>query len=577
MAYDLVIRGGIVVDGTGLARRRADVAVAGGRIAAVGHVSPRERAERTIDAGGLVVAPGIVDLHTHYDPQLTFDPWATSSCFHGVTTVVAGNCGFSLAPTRAADRPYAQALFAAVEGMAPAALDGVAWDFESFAEYLAARAGRLGVNLACYVGHSSLRRFAMGAAASEREATPAEIAGMRRLVREAMSAGAAGFSSSHAPTQVDGDGRPVASRFASLGELRELVHEAGLAGGGSIAYLPKSVIGGLDADDEALLIELGLLSRLPIVIQGLGGRDKVDVPGAGWERAREFLEEAGRRGAAVFSLLRNHPFDRPIDLERGSPLYAGVPAWHALMGLPHAEKVARLRDPAQRAVLRTAVEHPNRDPDAGSTLPPPHWDAVFVDEVADPAHARFLRRSIAEIAAELGQPPADAMLDLALAEDLRVRFRWESRSPAWEASVRESLRHASMLIGVSDGGAHLDRDDGAEWSSFFLRFWVLERRAFSLEEGIRQLTQVPAALAGLHERGALLPGHAADIVLFDPESVGPGTKRVEHDLPGGEGRFVARPRGFAATIVNGEPIVLDGKLTGALPGRVLRPLGTRGS
>jgi len=572
MAHDLVIRGGIVVDGTGLARRRADVAIERGRIAAVGHVSA-SGAARVIDAGGLIVAPGIIDLHTHYDPQLTFDPWAISSCYHGVTSVLAGNCGFSIAPTRAADRPYIQAMFAAVEGMAPVALDGVSWDFESFPDYLAARASRLGVNLACYVGHSSLRRYVMGAAASEREATDEEVAAMRRLVREAIAAGAAGFSSSHAPTQLDGDGRPIASRFASQGELRALVLQAGLAGAGSVAYLPKSVIGGLDAADEQLLIELALSSRAPIVIQGLGGRDKTDTPGAGWDRAQAFLAEAAERGAAIFSLLRNHPFDRPIDLAKGTPLYAGVETWHALMALSPEAKLAQLRDPAVRARMRDAVEHPNRDPDAGSTLPPPHWDVTFVDEVSDPRHEKYLRRSIAEIAAELGKAPADAMLDLALETRLGTKFRWENRTAKWESSVRESLHHPSMLMGVSDGGAHLDRDDGADWSSFFLRFWVQERGAFTLEEGVRQLTQVPAALAGFAARGALLPGYAADVMLFDPARVGPGTKRIVHDLPGGEGRFVARPQGFVATLVNGVPIVEDGKLTGALPGQVLRPVG----
>ncbi len=454
--------------------------------------------------------------------------------------------------------------------MAPAALDGVAFQFETFAEFLASRAGRLGVNFACYVGHSTLRRAVMGADATQREATRAEIDAMRHALREAIAAGAAGFSSSHSPTQVDGDGAPVPSRLASREELLALVEETGRAGGGSISYLPKSVVGGLDAADEELLIELGLRSRLPIVIQGVGGRDKVDVPTAGWDRAQAFFAEAARRGAAIFSLLRNHPFDRAFDLASGTPLYAGVPAWHAFMALSRAAKLAALRDPDRRALLRDAVEHPNRDPDAGSTLPPPRWEVVFVDEVSDPRHERYLRRTIAEIAAEQGVAPADALLDLALAEDLATRFRFENKTPEWERAVRESMKHPSILIGVSDGGAHLDRDDGAEWSSYFLRFWVLDRGEWTLEEGIRQLTQVPAALAGFADRGALLPGFAADLFIFDPASIGPGVKRRVSDLPGGE-RYFARPNGIAATIVNGVPIVLDGKLTGALPGQVVRP------
>jgi N-acyl-D-aspartate/D-glutamate deacylase len=571
VGYDLVIRGGIVVDGTGLARRRADVAIEAGRIARIGYVSDAASAGRVIDADGLIVAPGIVDAHTHYDPQLTFDPYATSSCYHGVTTVLAGNCGFSIAPTRQRDRGYIKALFAKVEGMAPAALDGLQWDFESFPEYLAAREGKLGVNMACYVGHSSVRRYVMGPDATRREATPVEIEQMRVLVREAVEAGAAGFSSSHVPTQVDGADDPIPSRFASLDELRALVEAAGRAGGGSISYLPKSVIGGLDAADEALLIELGQLARQPIVIQGLGGRDKVDVPGGGWPQAQAFLQEAGRCGAAVFSLLRNHPFDRPIDLDTACPLYAGVFPWHAFLQLSHREKLAQLRDPDVRDALRGAIDNPNRDPDAGSTLPPPHWDVTFVEEVAHPENEKYLRRSIAEIAEERGVAPADAMLDLALQEDLKTKFRWENKTAAWEQAVRESMKHPSMLMGVSDGGAHLDRDDGSDWSSYFLRFWVLDRQVWSLEEGIRQLTQVPAAVAGFDDRGMLLPGYAADLMIFDLETVGPGSKRLVHDLPGGEGRFSARPRGFKATIVNGEPIVEDGKLTNALPGQLLRP------
>ncbi|MDE0912043.1 MAG: amidohydrolase family protein, partial [Myxococcota bacterium] len=302
--------------------------------------------------------------------------------------------------------------------------------------------------------------------------------------------------------------------------------------------------------------------------------DKVDAPNAAWGQAKAFFDRAASQGAAIFSLLRNHPFDRPIDLDAGSSLYAGVFPWHEFMDCSHEEKLKRLRDPETRDRMRPAVDQPNRDPNAGSTLPPPHWDVTFVDEVTRPEHERFLRRSILDIASELNKHPADAMLDLALAEELKIKFRWENKTAAWEEAVRESMKHPSMLMGVSDGGAHLDRDDGADWSSYFLRSWVLDRSEWTLEEGIRQLTQVPAALAGFAGRGAILPGYAADIMIFDPETVGPGTKRMVYDLPGGEGRYSARPRGFMATVVNGEPIVLNGKLQSALPGQLVRPVGT---
>src|SRR5947207_888839 len=360
MAYDRIVKNGIVVDGTGLARRRGDVGVRDGRIVDVGHLTESVAGARVVEADGLFVAPGIIDAHTHYDPQVTFDAWATSSCYHGVTTVLAGNCGFSIAPTRERDRDFISRMFARVEGMSPVALSGVEWDFESFPEYFAARRDRLGVNLACYVGHSTVRRWVMGPDASEREATSDEVEQMRRVVAKSMDAGAAGFSSSHAPTQLDGDGRPIPSRFAGLDELRALVAEAGRHHGGSVSYLPASSIGGLDHDDKELLVELGVDSRLPIVIQGLGGRNKVDAPTAGWPEAEAFLGDAARRGAAIFSLLRNHPFDRAFSLESGTQLYDGVPAWAAFMFLSHDEKLARLRDPGVRDELRDAVDHPNK-------------------------------------------------------------------------------------------------------------------------------------------------------------------------------------------------------------------------
>lgn len=571
MGYDLIVKNGVVVDGTGLARRRGDVGVRDGRIVDVGHLADSVGGARVIDADGLFVAPGIIDAHTHYDPQLTFDSWATSSCYHGVTTVLAGNCGFSVAPTRERDREFIARMFAKVEGMSPAALSGVTWDFESFPEYLAARRAKLGVNLACYIGHSSLRRWVMGPDASERAASSDEIEQMRRVVADSMEAGAAGFSSSHAPTQLDGDSRPIPSRFAALDELRALVTEAGRHRGGSVSYLPASSIGGLDHDDKELLVALGIDSRLPIVIQGLGGRNKVDAPTAGWTEAEAFLGDAAARGAAIFSLLRNHPFDRAFSLESGTQLYDGVPAWAAFMFLEHGEKLTRLRDAGVRAELRDAVEHPNRDSAKGSTLPPPHWHVVFVDEVTKPEHEKFLKRSIKDIAGEMGKSPADVMLDMALDEDLGTVFRWENKTAEWEEAVRESQRHPSMIIGVSDGGAHLDRDDGSDWSSYFLRFWVFDRRLWTVEEGVRQMTQVPAALCGFTDRGLVLPGYAADLFLFDPETVGPGTKKQVADFPGGETRYSARPEGVHATIVNGRPIVVDGELTGELPGHVVSP------
>jgi N-acyl-D-aspartate/D-glutamate deacylase len=571
--YDLAIMGGIVVDGTGLARRRGDIGVKDGRIVKIGFVQPSD-AEQVIDADGLHVAPGIVDAHTHYDPQLTFEPHATSSCYHGVTTVLAGNCGFSVAPNRPDQRDYLTRMFAKVEGMSPVALSAVQWEFESFPEFLASRRGKLGVNMACYVGHSAVRRTVMGEAGSEREATDDEVEQMRGVVAEAMEAGAAGFSSSHGPTQLDGDGRPVPSRFASMGELEVLCAEAGRHNGGSISYLHRSAIGGLDQPDKDLLLRLGTVSRLPIILQGLGGRSKVDVPGAEWEQVSQWIEEVGRQGVAIFSLLRNHPFDRDFRIETGTNLYEGVPAWHRAVGpgVARDDRLALLSDPVARDAMRHAVEHPNTDGAKGSTLPPPRWSVVEVDEVATPHNEKFVRRTIADIATEQGKEPADVLLDLALDEDLRTVFRYVNKSRAWEEAVAHGQSHPAMIIGVSDGGAHLDRDDGSDWSTAFLAFWVRDRKLWSLEEGIRQLTQVPAALLGFENRGALLPGYWADAFVFDPDTIELESKRQVRDFPGGEARYSARPRGISWTIVNGVPIVHDGEvLTHNLPGHVVRP------
>jgi N-acyl-D-amino-acid deacylase len=574
MKYDLLITNGLVVDGTGLPRRRADVAILDGRIAGLGHFD-ESSAARVIDAKGRIVAPGIVDPHTHYDPQLTFEPYGTSSCYHGVTTVLAGNCGFSIAPTRHADREFITQIFARVEDMSPGSLAGIPWDFESFPEYLESREKQLGINAAFYIGHCNLRRWVMGEDCNTREATAEEIEKMRVLVREAMDAGAAGLSSTHAPTHLDAADRPVPSRLASKDELDALVHEVGLSNRGSISYLPYSSIGGLDEEDGEFLIKLALRSRLPIIIQGLGARSKVDAPTATWEHSRAYLERARSQGAGVYSMLMARPFNRRFSLAEGTSMFEAVFPFQRLFGEAKTvdARIAMLGDSSYRDAIRNAVENPNCDASLGSTLPPPSLTQVQVFHASLPENQKLIGRTLAEVAEERGVAPMDVMIDVALSEDLAVEFIWRTETEAWKEGTHTASLHPHMVIGTSDGGAHLGRDDGAEWSSYFLRYWVREWGKWELEEAIRQMTQQPAALIGLTDRGMLLKGYAADIMIFDPDEIGPGRKEFVNDFPNGEGRWSSRPEGVYATIVNGTPIVLDGELVEGCgyPGRVVRP------
>ncbi|MEX2293276.1 MAG: amidohydrolase family protein [Acidimicrobiales bacterium] len=573
--FDLVIINGIVVDGTGLPRRRADIGVRDGRIAAIGFIDASD-GTRVIDAKGMVVAPGIVDPHTHYDPQLTFEPYGTSSCYHGVTTVVTGNCGFSVAPLKPGDAPWLIQLFARVEGMDASALEGIPVDgFETFPEFLASMRGQIGINAAFYVGHCALRRYVMGDAAQEREATSDEVDQMVDLVRDAMEAGAAGFSSTHSPTHFDSADRPVPSRLSSLDELKALAAAAGHAGGGSLAYLPGSAVGGITPDDEALLIEMSLLSRMPVIIQGLGARSKVDAPTAGWDNAKRFVDEATEQGAAVYSMAMSKPFNRTFDLAAGTKLYEGALALNRLFTEAGtvAERMALVADPAFRDAARDSVENPNRDPSAGPTLPPPAWTDLQVNKVSKPENEKLIGRSLVDIAAERGVHPTDAFLDIAASEDLTVEFVWRTENPEWIDGTRIAQEDPHMIVGTSDGGAHLDRDDGAEAHSWFLQHWVREWKGFTLEEGVRQITAIPAALCGFTDRGVLLVGNAADIMIFDPDTIGPDQKVLAHDFPNGAPRWTSKPRGMRATIVNGVPIVIDGELQAdaGLPGQVLSP------
>jgi len=562
MAFDTIIKGGTVVDGSGLPRRRADVGIKLGCITDVGRLSG---ARRTIDADGLIVMPGIVDAHTHYDPQLTFDPYATSSCFHGVTTVVAGNCGYSIAPCARQDHDWLAELFAKVEGMTPSVLrEGLQWDWDTFPTFLERLDQRLGINMAVYIGHSALRRFVMGDAASERAATEDELKQMRTLVRDAMASGAAGFSSSHAPTHVDQFGRPVPSRHAPFEEVLALAEAAGEGGAGSIAYLAESAVQGYDARDRQRLVELAHRSGLPIVVQGMGYR-----PGARerWDDQSRFLADARGQGAAIYSMLRTQPFMRPFNWRRGTSLFDGVFHWRDLSALPTAERLARLRDPAFRENLRTGLDHPNTDSKQGSTLPPPAMSRVFVDRCrTDPG---AVGKSIVKLAEERRVHPADVMCELAAADELETQFVWNSETPEWVEANAEAQRNEHMIVGTGDGGAHADRDDGSEWSTYYLRSWLLDRKTFSLEEGVRRITHVPALITGIQACGLVARGYAADIMLFDPARLALGKKQLVRDVPGGEERWQVLPEGIVRVMVNGETIVENGRLTGAKPGRTL--------
>lgn len=568
--FDLLLLGGLVVDGTGVPGRVVDVAVADGQVVSVGR-HRGERAARVINASGLVVAPGIVDAHTHYDPQLTWDGLCDTASLHGVTTVAAGNCGFGVAPCRRDDHAYLGQLFARVEGMDLAALDHIEWNFETFGEFLATRRGRLGLNLGMYVGHSAVRRWVMGDAAYERAASPEELAAMVGVVDEAMAVGALGFSSSMAPTHLDLADRPIPSRLASVEELRALADAVGQYGRGSIAFAPESAVEGINARDRDLLIDLAHRGGVPAITQGLGGRSKVDAPTKSWEESRRFLDRSAAAGTPVYSLLMTRALNGPFTVAEGTSRYEGVPLWNELMTAPLAEKRRRLADPAERSRLRAAIDAPNRNPKNGSTLPPPFWESLRLSDTHVAEDKRWLGQPLLQIAETTGRHPADVLFDLALADNLEAVFHWSNETPAWRELLRDVQRHPQMLVGVSDGGAHLDRDDGQEWSTHFLATWWRAEQVWRLEEAIRLMTAVPAAVLGLTDRGILAAGWPADIFVFDPERINVGTCRREIDLVAGAPRFRGVPVGAEFTIVNGEIVIEAGQRTERRPGQVVSP------
>jgi N-acyl-D-amino-acid deacylase len=553
MVHDLVIRGGTVIDGTGAPGRRADVAIDGDRVADVGEDL---KGRRELDAGGRVVAPGFIDIHTHYDAQVFWDPALTPSSWHGVTTVVAGNCGFSIAPCRAEHRSLIGRTLQHVEDMSLATLEaGIPWDFESFPEYLDAVERRgVGLNFTAYVGHTAVRLYVMGDEGYEREEpTDDELARMAGVVRDSVAAGAAGFATSSAPTHSGDGGRPVPSRLAGLAELEALLRPLGDLGRGVAELTPGERIRHAD------VYELQKRVRRPFTWTAL-----LTVRGSPFATRMAALNADERAdGADVWPQVTCRPLTFQMTLAEPFT-FNTVPAFRALMDRPEAERLAAYRDPAWRRAAQDELT-------TGRVFRP-QWDTVTIAESRD--HPELEGRSVAALARERGVEPLDALLELAVAENLSTRVRAVLANDD-EDMIASLLRQEGMLIGLSDAGAHVGQLCDACLPTDLLGNWVRERPVLTLEAAVHKLTGEPAAVFGFTDRGVLEPGRAADVTVFDPDTVAPGKLRRVRDFPADGERLVAdSPVGVAHVLVNGTPIRVDGEPVpdglAARPGRVLR-------
>ena len=558
---DLLIAGGFVVDGTGAPGRRADVGVRDGRIVALG--STDEPARRRIDADGLVVAPGIVDIHTHYDAQVFWDASLTPSSLHGITTVVGGNCGFSVAPLTPEAGPYLMQMLAKVEGMPLESLEqGVPWDWSSFGDYLDRLEGTLAINAGFLVGHSALRRVAMGPAAVGERATPEHIARMQSLLHESLAAGALGFSSSQATTHNDADGNPVPSRFATDEELALLCSAVGDHPGTTLEFIPT--VGTFGEEHCETMTRMSLAAKRSLNWNVLVVNREFPEMHESQLRASD---HAAARGAHVVALTL--PYDLLIRVNLASGfLFDALPGWGPVVALPLDERIRALSDPGVREKLKKGwAEEPN---DLIKSLM--NWENFHIAEAFTPEIEPLLERRIGDIARERGRDAFDVMLDIAISEQLRTSFHplaWQPSDATWRARA-ELWRDERTVIGASDSGAHLDMMDSFSYAVQVLGPSVRDRQLLSLEEAIHQLTCVPAALYGLRDRGRIAAGAWADLVLFDPARVGPGQTHTRPDLPAGASRLYAEPEGIEHVLVNGSEIVRGKSLTGERPGRVLR-------
>jgi N-acyl-D-aspartate/D-glutamate deacylase len=559
---DLALRNATIIDGTGAKRFEGDVGIRGGKIAAIGQFD--DWAKQDIDVGGAVVSPGFIDCHTHYDAQVMWDQMLSPSVYHGVTTVVAGNCGFTLAPLsgRKADSEYLLAMLSRVEGMPLSSLQAaVNPTWKSFGEYLDGIDGKIAINTAFMVGHSALRRFVMGERAVGNQATPEEIQAMVTLLHRSLGEGGVGFSTTVSISHSDHNGDPVPSRWASDEELLALSATLRDSPGTWLELVPYA--GAAFGERQyKLLTAMSLAAQRPVNWNIL----------AVSSTTREFIEKqllmsdyAAERGAKIYALVPATPIKAILNFRTGFTLDM-IENWNEFLHLPDKEKIAAMRDPAMRKRLQDGVDKsdtPLRRMDFGECL---------IEDVRSAKNARLKGRLVRDYAREVGLSPLDALLELAAEEELWTTFSpppfgadeesWAMRGRVWQ--------DARCLVGGSDAGAHLDMINTFALSTQMLGEGVRERQLLSLEQAVRLLTRAQADAFGLKGRGRIELGAIADLVVFDPETIAPGPIVMRDDLPGGEARLYADAIGIQHVIVNGVPVAADNRPTGRKSGRVLR-------
>jgi N-acyl-D-aspartate/D-glutamate deacylase len=560
---DYLIRGGTVIDGTGAPGVRADVGIREGRIVEVGTIS--EPARTVLDADGLIVAPGFVDPHTHYDAQLFWDPGASPSNVHGVTTIIGGNCGFTLAPLKARDADYLRRMMAKVEGMPLAALEnGVDWDWESFADYLNRLEGHIGVNAGFLVGHCALRRYVMGDESVGSTASPAQLDEMRSVLRQSIEAGGLGFSTTLSKTHSDGDGEPVPSRWADREEVLELCRVTGEHEGTTLEGIVDGCLDQFSDDDIDLLVAMSVTAARPINWNVLTVDSRVPerVPRQ-LEASSRAMEAGGRIVALTMPVLvpMNMSFLNYCALNM-------LPGWGETLALPVPQRIEKLRDPDVRAEMLARAD----SEEAGVFRRLADFARYVIGDTWSEANRGLSGRVVADIAAERGEEPFDTLIDIVINDELRTILwpmppdndpeSWSMRQEVWSDD--------RAMLGGSDAGAHLDRMCGAPYTTRFIGDCLRGRKLTTVERAVQMLTDEPAQLFGLEQRGRIAEGFHADVVVFDPDQIGSEHATLVHDLPGGTPRLTAAATGIVRVLVNGVETVVDNEPTGSLPGAVLR-------